>query len=88
MKTLLILNFILFINLNINLILIINYFYINIFYSPFKQLIYLISYIIFITINTLILKQNFSINLFILIIIFIRGILIIFSYFISLINKI
>lgn len=88
MKTLLILNFILLINLNINLILIIYYFYINIFYYPLKQLICLIFYIIYITLNTLIIKQNFSINLYILIIIFIRGILIIFSYFIRLINKI
>lgn len=88
MKILLILNYFLTINININIILIINYFYLNIFISPLKQLIYLIFYIIYITINILILKQIISLNLFILLIIFIRGILIIFSYFICLINKI
>nr|DBA43946.1 TPA_asm: ND6 [Bombus terricola] len=87
MKTLLILNFILFMNLNINLMLIIYYFYMNIFYYPLKQLICLIFYIIYMTLNTLIMKQNFSMNLYILMIIFISGILIMFSYFISLINK-
>nr|YP_002519430.1 NADH dehydrogenase subunit 6 [Bombus hypocrita sapporensis]ABY75181.1 NADH dehydrogenase subunit 6 [Bombus hypocrita sapporensis] len=87
MKTLLILNFILFMNLNINLMLIIYYFYMNIFHYPLKQLIYLIFYIIFMSFNNLIMKQNFSMNLYIFMIIFISGILIMFSYFISLINK-
>nr|ALK48405.1 NADH dehydrogenase subunit 6 [Bombus terrestris] len=87
MKTLLILNLMMYMNLNINLMLIIYYFYMNIFNSPLKQLIYLILYIIYMTFNTLILKQNFSMNLYILMIIFISGILIMFSYFISLINK-
>jgi hypothetical protein len=89
MKTLLIIiiYFILF-NINFNLLIIINYFCINIFFSPLKQLIYLIYFILFITINILTLKQIISLNLIILIIIFISGILIIFSYFICLINKI
>nr|YP_010845370.1 NADH dehydrogenase subunit 6 [Bombus canariensis]QZO77409.1 NADH dehydrogenase subunit 6 [Bombus canariensis] len=87
MKTLLILNLMMYMNLNINLMLIIYYFYMNIFNSPLKQLIYLILYIIYMTFNILILKQNFSMNLYILMIIFISGILIMFSYFISLINK-
>lgn len=87
MKILLIINYLLSINLNINLILIINYFYLNIYITPLKQLIHLISYILLITINILILKQSISLNLFILLIIFVRGILIIFSYFISLINN-
>lgn len=89
MKTLLItLNLFIFSNINLNLILILNYFYLNIFASPIKQLTYLIFYIIFISINVISLKQVISLNIYILIIIFIRGILIIFSYFISLINKI
>jgi hypothetical protein len=89
MKTLLItIIHLLIFNINLNLILIINYFYLNIFLSPLKQLIYLIYYILFITLNILMLKQIISLNSFILIIILIRGILIIFSYFICLINKI
>lgn len=89
MKTLLILiNYFIFLNINLNLILILNFFYLNIFFSPLKQLIYIIFYIIFITINILILKQIISLNLLILLIIFISGILIIFSYFICLINNI
>nr|DBA43621.1 TPA_asm: ND6 [Bombus melanopygus] len=74
-------------NLNINLMLIMNYFYSNIFISPLKQLMWLIFYIIFMTMNILLLEQNISLNLFMLIIIFISGMLIMFSYFISLINK-
>lgn len=88
MKTLIILNTILFINFNLRLIITLNYLYLNVFISPLKQLIYLIIYIILITINILIIKQYISINLFILLIIFIRGLLILFSYFISLINNI
>nr|DBA43543.1 TPA_asm: ND6 [Bombus balteatus] len=88
MKTLLILNYLMFINMNINLLLIMNYFYLNIFYSPLKQLMYLIFYIVYMTINILMFKQNFSLNLYVLMIIFISGILIMFSYFICLINKI
>nr|DBA43907.1 TPA_asm: ND6 [Bombus perplexus] len=87
MKTLLILNYIMSMNLNINLMLIMNYFYLNILFSPLKQLMYLISYIILMTINILMFKQMISLNLFMLLIIFISGILIMFSYFISLINK-
>nr|DBA43777.1 TPA_asm: ND6 [Bombus picipes] len=74
-------------NLNINLLLIMNYFYLNIFTSPLKQLIYLIFYVIFMTMNILMYKQMISLNLFMMLIIFISGILIMFSYFISLINK-
>nr|DBA43465.1 TPA_asm: ND6 [Bombus sylvicola] len=70
-----------------NLTLIMNYFYSNIFISPLKQLMWLIFYIIFMTTNILLMEQNISLNLFMLMIIFISGILIMFSYFISLINK-
>nr|DBA43608.1 TPA_asm: ND6 [Bombus impatiens] len=70
-----------------NLILIFNYIFFNTFSSPMKQLLYLILYIIFMAINSLMYKQMFSLNLYILLIIFISGILILFSYFISLINK-
>nr|DBA43816.1 TPA_asm: ND6 [Bombus vosnesenskii] len=87
MKTLIILFFFLFLNLYINLILILNYFYMNSFITPLKQMLYLIFYIIFMSINTLMYKQMISLNLYILLIIFISGILILFSYFISLINK-
>nr|QBP33713.1 NADH dehydrogenase subunit 6 [Bombus sibiricus] len=82
-----ILNYMLFLNMNFNLMLIMNYFYLNIFFSPLKQLMYLIFYMIFMTMNILTLKQMISLNLFILLIIFISGILIMFSYFICLINK-
>nr|DBA43491.1 TPA_asm: ND6 [Bombus cullumanus] len=74
-------------NMNLNMMLIINYFYLNIFLSPLKQLMYLISYLIFMTINLLMLKQTISLNIFILLVIFISGILIMFSYFICLINN-
>nr|ALO64614.1 NADH dehydrogenase subunit 6 [Bombus lapidarius] len=88
MKTLLIMiNLFMFSNLNLNLMLIMNYFYLNIFLSPLKQLMYLIFYIIFMSMNIFMLKQNISLNVFILLIIFISGILIMFSYFICLINK-
>nr|DBA43803.1 TPA_asm: ND6 [Bombus supremus] len=70
-----------------NLMLILNYFYMNIFLSPLKQLMYLIFYIIFSSMNLLTLKQTISLNIYILLIIFISGILILFSYFISLINN-
>jgi glucan phosphoethanolaminetransferase (alkaline phosphatase superfamily) len=87
MKILIILTLLISLNLNIRILIILNYIYLNIFTSPLKQLIYLIVYIIFITINILISKQNISLSLFILIIIFIRGILILFSYFIRLVNN-
>nr|ATE47037.1 NADH dehydrogenase subunit 6 [Bombus breviceps] len=88
MKTLLIfLNYLMFLNMNLNLMLIINYFYLNIFFSPLKQLSYLIFYMIFMMINILTLKQMISLNLYILMIIFISGILVLFSYFICLINN-
>nr|DBA43686.1 TPA_asm: ND6 [Bombus ladakhensis] len=73
--------------MNLNLMLIMNYFYLNIFMSPLKQLMYLIFYIIFMSMNILTLKQIISLNVFMLLIIFISGILIMFSYFICLINK-
>nr|QBP33739.1 NADH dehydrogenase subunit 6 [Bombus pyrosoma] len=81
------LNLLMFSNMNLNLMLIMNYFYLNIFASPMKQLTYLIFYIIFMSINIISLKQIISLNIYILMIIFISGILIMFSYFISLINK-
>nr|DBA43881.1 TPA_asm: ND6 [Bombus polaris] len=87
MKTLLILNYMMFMNMNFNLMMIMNYFYLNIFYSPLKQLMYLISYIIYMMMNIMVLKQNFSLNLYILMIIFVSGILIMFSYFICLVNN-
>nr|DBA43829.1 TPA_asm: ND6 [Bombus ussurensis] len=74
-------------NLNINLMIIMNYFYLNIFLSPMKQLIYLIFYTLFLSINILIFKQMMSMNIFMILIIFISGILILFSYFISLVNN-
>nr|DBA43972.1 TPA: ND6 [Bombus confusus] len=87
MKTLIILYMFLFLNLNINLMLIINYFYLNIFSTPLKQLIYLISYSMFMTLNILIYKPSISMNLFILLIIFISGMMILFSYFICMLNN-
>nr|DBA43530.1 TPA_asm: ND6 [Bombus bifarius] len=87
MKTFMIIFFLLFMNTSINLILILNYLYMNTFMSPMKQMLYLIFYIIFMTMNIVTYKQMISLNLYILLIIFISGILILFSYFISLINK-
>nr|DBA43517.1 TPA_asm: ND6 [Bombus citrinus] len=69
------------------MLMILNYMYLNMFTSPLKQLMYLIVYMIFMTINILISKQNISLSLFILMIIFISGMLILFSYFISLVNN-
>nr|DBA43842.1 TPA_asm: ND6 [Bombus trifasciatus] len=86
MKTLIILNFLMAINLNINLMIIMNYLYLNIFLSPMKQLIYLIMYTLFLSTNILILKQKISLNILMILIIFISGFLILFSYFISLVN--
>nr|YP_010934963.1 NADH dehydrogenase subunit 6 [Bombus filchnerae]QTZ18844.1 NADH dehydrogenase subunit 6 [Bombus filchnerae]WKW52611.1 NADH dehydrogenase subunit 6 [Bombus filchnerae] len=87
MKILMIFNMFLLMNFYMNMMMTFNYLYLNIFISPLKQLIYLIMYMIFMTINILILKQYISMNLFILLIIFISGLLVLFSYFISLINN-
>nr|DBA43569.1 TPA_asm: ND6 [Bombus haemorrhoidalis] len=87
MKTLMMLNFMMLMTLNMNLLFIMNYFYLNIFKSPLKQLFYLIFYIIYMSMNLLFIKQMISLNLFMLMIIFISGILIIFSYFVCLLNK-
>nr|DBA43699.1 TPA_asm: ND6 [Bombus nevadensis] len=75
-------------NLFINLILIINFFYLNIFSNPLNQLLMLIYYTIFMAINIMVFKSSISMSLFILLIIYISGMLILFSYFISMMNNI
>nr|DBA43504.1 TPA_asm: ND6 [Bombus convexus] len=70
-----------------NLLLILNYFYLNISMFPTKQLFYLIIYTIFSSINIMILLPSMSLNLLIILIIFISGILVLFSYFICLLNN-
>nr|ALO64630.1 NADH dehydrogenase subunit 6 [Bombus sylvestris] len=87
MKILTLMTLLMSLNLNINLLMIFNYMYLNMYISPLKQLMYLITYMIFMTINILMSKQMISLNLFILMIIFISGMMILFSYFISLTNN-
>nr|YP_009714569.1 NADH dehydrogenase subunit 6 [Bombus waltoni]QGK86776.1 NADH dehydrogenase subunit 6 [Bombus waltoni] len=79
--------FIISINMNINMILILNYYYMNIYSYPIKQLFYLIMYITFTSMNIMFLLPNMTLNLLIILIIFISGILVLFSYFICLLNN-
>lgn len=74
------------INLFFILIIILNLLLFDISFSPLNQLIYFIFFSIFISINIYLMKPLLLLFLFIILIIIIRGTMVLFSYFICLVN--
>ena len=81
-----ILNYIIMINLFLVLIFLINLLLFEISFNPLNQLIYFIFFTIFMSINICLIKSLSLLLLYIILITIIRGIIILFSYFICLIN--